>query len=74
MSEWIKIEDGKPQYGEPVLIRTKGGVVQHITYNLDGADDTPDWFEPYHFDHDDELKFFPESGCSWMSIDNDLCA
>ncbi len=53
--EFIPVSEKLPPYGAPVLIKTKG-VVQHVTYTLDGWDDVPDWFEPYHFEHDDNMK------------------
>lgn len=56
MIEFVKTEDCLPPYGAPVLIKTTSGTVQHVTYMRDGADDCADWFEPYHFKHDDELK------------------
>lgn len=40
-----------PPYGEPVIIFSNG-VIQNITYVLDGYDDQPDWFEPFYFDSD----------------------
>ncbi len=62
-SGWISVETRMPHYGDPVIIQV-GGTVQNITYMRDGADDTPDWFEPYHFEHDDELKA-PISHVKW---------
>ena len=59
----------RPAYGQPVLIKIKG-IVQHITYVLDGADDTADWFEPYHFDHDDELKIWWHKVHEWAPLPN----
>lgn len=56
-------KDGdRPQYGEPVLI-VSNGVLQNITYILDGADDVQDWFEPYFFDHKGSLKIW------WHKVD-----
>lgn len=48
-SQWISVEDELPVYGDPVLLKISG-VVQHVTYMLDGADDSCDWFEPYHYE------------------------
>lgn len=62
MSEWISVGDRLPEYGEPVIISIKN-IVQKVTYILDGSDDCPDWFEPYHFDHDDEIK------CWWHKVE-----
>lgn len=59
---FISMDEDRPPYGAPVLIKING-VVQHITYTLDGADETPDWFEPYHFDSEDELKIW------WHTVD-----
>jgi hypothetical protein len=39
--EWINVNKELPSYGEPVLLKANGAV-QHVTYTLDGADDTPD--------------------------------
>ena len=67
MSEWISVDTKLPAYGVPVLLFANGAT-QHITYMLDGADDTPDWFEPYNFDHDDELKVWWNKVDSWMPL------
>jgi hypothetical protein len=67
MSEWISVEDRLPAYGEPVLI-VGNGVTQHITYMLDGNDDEADWFEPYYFEHDDELKVLAIKVLFWMPL------
>lgn len=64
---WIDVNEKLPQYGEPVLLRANR-VTQHVTYMLDGADDTPDWFEPYHFDHDDNCKMFWNKADSWQYL------
>tara|TARA_R110000850_G_scaffold276016_1_gene416687 strand:- start:1130 stop:1351 length:222 start_codon:yes stop_codon:yes gene_type:complete len=65
--EWISVEDRLPAYGEPVLI-VGNGVTQHITYMLDGADDTEDWFEPFYFEHDDECKVLVIKSSHWMPL------
>ena len=65
--EWISVKDRLPEYGRAVLISIKG-TVQHVTFSLDGADDTPDWFEPYWFDHDDELKIWWNKVTHWMPL------
>ena len=59
--EFVSIHEKRPPYGAPVLLKV-GGVVQHITYILNGADETPDWFEPYHFDSE-ELTLW------WYQVD-----
>jgi len=67
--EWRKVSDELPAYGEPVLLSIKG-IVQHITYQLDGADEVPDWFEPYNFDHADDLKLWYNNVDRWIYIDD----
>lgn len=67
MSEWISVEDDMPIYGDPVLI-VGNGVTQHVTYMRDGADDEPDWFEPYFFDHDDDFKVDLNKVTHWMPL------
>jgi hypothetical protein len=67
MSEWISVEDRLPAYGKPVLL-VGNNVVQHVTYMLDGCDDVPDWFEPYHFDHDDNCKLLWNKATYWMEL------
>jgi hypothetical protein len=64
---WIETKDELPGYGEPVLLII-GNTVQHITYMLDGTDDTPDWFEPYFFEHDDELKIWHNKVNKWAHV------
>lgn len=63
IDEWVSVHDKKPTYGQPVLLRING-VVQTVTYNLDGSDDSLDWFEPYSnigvYDDYNELSFFVE--------------
>ncbi|MCP3673285.1 MAG: DUF551 domain-containing protein [Gammaproteobacteria bacterium] len=67
MSKWISVEDRLPGYGDPVLV-VLNGKVQYVTYMLDGADDTPDWFEPYHFETTGEEKFFWNKATHWMPL------
>lgn len=56
-----------PPYGESVLIFANG-VVQNVTYMLDGADDSPDWFQPYHFGDDGDLYLSIEEVDGWCLI------
>ncbi|MCB1757518.1 MAG: hypothetical protein KDJ38_18495 [Gammaproteobacteria bacterium] len=63
--EFIPTNEKLPPYGVPVLIKSSSGVMQNVTYMLEGADDTPDWFEPYHFDHDDNTKVLWHEVESW---------
>lgn len=67
MSEWISVFDSLPEYGDPVLI-VANNVVQDVTYMRDGADDVPDWFEPYHFEHDDNQKIRWDKITLWMPL------
>ena len=67
MSEWISINEKRPSYGEPVLV-VANGVTQNVTMMLDGADETPDWFEPYFFESDDNCKFFWDKATHWMPL------
>lgn len=67
MSEWISTSDKLPEYGTPVIIHANG-VTQHVTYMLDGSDDVPDWFEPFHFDHDDHEKVWYDKVDHWMPL------
>ena len=64
---WVNTSDSLPSYGAPVLIII-GNTVQHITYCLDGDDSVPDWFEPYYFDHDDELKIMHNKVKGWAYL------
>lgn len=63
IDEWVSVHDKKPPYGKPILLKING-VVQNITYNLYGSDDSLDWFEPYSnigaYDDYNELSFFVE--------------
>lgn len=67
MSEWIDIYEKRPDYGHPVLV-VANGVTQNVTMTLDGADDTPDLFEPYFFESDDNCKFFWHEATHWMPL------
>jgi hypothetical protein len=62
---WVRMIDNRPEYGEPVLIKSNG-VVQHVTYTRDGLEGCGDWMEPYHFDHDDCLKIPIKKVDAWM--------
>lgn len=66
--EWIHVNEELPPYGMPVLIKSKTGVIQNITYILEGADDTPDWFEPHYFDNGDDLKIWWNHIDSWATF------
>ena len=70
MSDWVKTSDRLPGYGEPLLIKANH-TVQHISYCLDGADDVPDWFEPFHFEHSNDLKIPWGKVSEWKYLDND---
>lgn len=65
--KWIKTEDKLPAYGQPVII-VIGNVVQNVTYMRDGADDCPDWFEPYFFEHDNETTCWARDVTHWMPL------
>lgn len=71
--KWVSVNDKMPSYGEPVLLKING-VVQKITYNLDGSDHSNDWFEPYSsigvYDDHRDLSFFVdyESDVCWQSL------
>lgn len=65
--EFIPIENSRPPYGAPVLLKING-VVQHITYTLDGADETPDWFEPFYFDHGDDMRMWWHKVEAWALL------
>lgn len=67
MNNWIDINKNRPGYGEPVLIKVHS-TTQNVTYMRDGADDCEDWFEPYHFDHDDELKIPLNEVTFWQKL------
>lgn len=65
--EFVNCSEVLPPYGVPVLIII-GSAVQHITYTRDGADDSPDWFEPFYFDHDNDLKIFCSKVSKWSYL------
>ena len=64
MIKFVSIKDDLPPYGAPVILSING-TVQHITYCLDGADECPDWFEPYYFEHDDIQKLTWNKADRW---------
>ena len=64
---WISTQDRLPKYGVPVILCING-VVQHVTYALDGADDYPDWFEPYFFDSEPNLSVWWHRVSHWMYL------
>ncbi len=66
-SPWIGTDKKLPPYGEPVLI-VGNGAPQHVTYIRDGGDDCDDWFEPYHFEHDDNCKIPASDITHWQPI------
>lgn len=66
MDKWIKIEDRKPEYGDPVIIVIKK-TVQNVTYMRNGYDDVDDWFEPYHYD-DKESAAWISDVTHWMPL------
>lgn len=71
--KWIHIGDKKPDYGVPFLLKLNG-VVQKITYNLDGSDHSRDWIEPYSsigiYDDHRDLSFFVdyEADIYWQPL------
>lgn len=68
---WVRVRDELPGYGDPILLLVNN-TVQHVTYMLDGADESKDWFEPYHFDHDDNCKLFIDKATAWMPLPRGL--
>ncbi len=66
--EWVKTSERLPAYGEPVLI-IYNNVIQHIVYMLDGSDEVPDWFAPYHFEDEDLFIGWNEVQ-AWVYIDD----
>jgi hypothetical protein len=66
---WISVEDERPRYGRPVLLKLEGVVSEHV-WMMDGADNEADWFE-YLRDPIDSESFFVYS-CSasteWMPL------
>jgi hypothetical protein len=68
-SEWKKTRDERPEYGEAVMIIVNE-VTQNITYCLAEDYETLDWFEPYHFDHDDDLKLRWDEATDWIYVYN----
>ena len=66
---FIKLKDEIPLFGEPILIYSFG-VVQNIVYMLDGDEECKTlWFEPYHFDVEDELKVPFNKIEEWVYLD-----
>ena len=51
---WVKTQNALPAIGEPLLVKARG-VIQHITYRLDGCCNDHYWFDPYHFDAKEDL-------------------
>lgn len=72
---WISVHDKKPKYGTPVILSVNN-VVQDITYNLDGSDDSLDWFEPHSsvgaYDDLKDISFFVthDIDVKWMKLPN----
>ena len=70
-SKWINCRASLPEYGDPVTVKANG-VVQNVTYTLSGAgddfDEKLDWFEPYHFEHDDNCKIPLSNNIEWMPL------
>jgi hypothetical protein len=69
--KWINCRAELPEYGVPVTVKAHG-VVQNVTYTLSGAgedfDVKLDWFEPFHFDHDDNCKIPLSNNVEWMLL------
>lgn len=65
LNEWISVSDDLPAYGVPVILSINK-VTQHVTYMRDGADESLDWFEPYHYDDKENALFI-----DYCSIDLD---
>ena len=65
--KWIDVKDELPAYGIPVLLKANG-VVQHVTYMLDGSDDEADWFEPFYFDHGGNCKVRWDKANAWQYL------
>jgi len=63
------MEDGRPDYGMPVVIVVYG-TVQFVTYCLIwGGPDKSDYFEPYHFGKtEDELEIEIGKVRKWTTL------
>jgi DNA-directed RNA polymerase subunit RPC12/RpoP len=69
--EFTETKKELPPIEEPVLIKGEYGTVQHIVYVLEASEDlTRYWFEPYHFDSDDDLKLGIDKVLSWALMPN----
>ena len=66
---WISTKEKLPEYGKPILIKANG-TTQHVTYMRDGDDFSDDWFEPYHFEHEDDLKLPVGKVDYWQYVEN----
>ncbi len=66
---WISVKDRLPEYDVPVLL-CANGVTQHITYTLNGNvdDESDDWFEPFHFDHDVGYQIRADKPTDWQPL------
>lgn len=64
---WVDVFCERPAYGEPVLLYVSG-VVQNVTFMLDGGDECEDWFEPYHFNHDDNFRLKWSNASHWAEL------
>ena len=62
MSEWTSVKQAMPEEGEPVLI-VWNGVVQHLTYNLNGGE----WYA-HHQDPDEEIAIQYGLVTYWMTL------
>jgi len=66
LNQWVSCETRLPEYGDPVLI-IANGVTQNVTYQRNGADDAPDWFESYHYE-DEEHNIPWDKVTHWMPL------
>jgi hypothetical protein len=69
MVTWTKIKHAIPTYDEPVLIKTNN-TTQFITYVLRECAERGDWFEPYFFEHDDDLRLPWFEVSEWVFIES----
>jgi hypothetical protein len=69
--EWKDLSDEEPAHGDPILVISSSGVLQHVSYALyEECGTGSKFFNPYFFDYDNDFRIPFEDVSKWAYLGN----